>query len=202
MGYEEAPATRLLATRCCVCHRPLVDAVSVEAGMGPDCRDKYGWGQAQANPNWDAARDIMDAHDLFSIAPPIVGSLWGENAHHVANKLVWVIATETHPKSDSARMAQVVAALGFVTLGYTLMQRLADVVVWEEHGKLMLEAPYDPDALPFLREVLGRTWNKDEKRNEFPMEAKLELWAALQRAYPGRLGMGPKGPFIIGEEAA
>lgn len=41
-GYETAPATEMLATHCCACGRALVDAVSVESGMGPDCREKYG----------------------------------------------------------------------------------------------------------------------------------------------------------------
>ncbi len=43
-GYENAPATKMLATHCCACGRPLVDAPSVESGMGPDCRKKYGVG--------------------------------------------------------------------------------------------------------------------------------------------------------------
>lgn len=42
MTYENAAATRLLATHCAVCNRPLVDAESVETGMGPECRKKYG----------------------------------------------------------------------------------------------------------------------------------------------------------------
>jgi len=33
----------MLATHCAVCSRPLVDAASVEAGMGPDCRDRHGY---------------------------------------------------------------------------------------------------------------------------------------------------------------
>lgn len=40
--YENAPATKLLATACACCGRDLVDAVSVETGIGPDCREKYG----------------------------------------------------------------------------------------------------------------------------------------------------------------
>lgn len=43
-GYENAPATRLLATDCAICGRPLVDAPSVESGMGPHCRKVYGVG--------------------------------------------------------------------------------------------------------------------------------------------------------------
>lgn len=40
--YETAPATIMLATHCAACGRPLVDSVSVESGMGPECREKYG----------------------------------------------------------------------------------------------------------------------------------------------------------------
>jgi SWI/SNF-related matrix-associated actin-dependent regulator 1 of chromatin subfamily A len=42
MSYENAPATRLLATHCAVCSRSLVDAVSVETGIGPICASRYG----------------------------------------------------------------------------------------------------------------------------------------------------------------
>jgi hypothetical protein len=43
MNYEAAPATKLVATACAVCARPLVDAQSVELGIGPDCRNRYGY---------------------------------------------------------------------------------------------------------------------------------------------------------------
>ncbi len=42
MGYENAPATILLATNCACCGRALVDAVSVETCIGPECRKKFG----------------------------------------------------------------------------------------------------------------------------------------------------------------
>lgn len=42
MNHENAPATKLLATACACCGRALVDAVSVETGIGPDCREKFG----------------------------------------------------------------------------------------------------------------------------------------------------------------
>ena len=38
MSYENAPATKMLATNCCCCGRPLVDSMSVELGIGPECR--------------------------------------------------------------------------------------------------------------------------------------------------------------------
>jgi exodeoxyribonuclease-5 len=38
MSYAESPAAQLVASHCAACNRPLVDAVSVELGMGPECR--------------------------------------------------------------------------------------------------------------------------------------------------------------------
>ena len=51
-GYESAPATSLVATNCACCGHPLLDAVSVEAGVGPECRKRYGYGEAQAPADW------------------------------------------------------------------------------------------------------------------------------------------------------
>jgi hypothetical protein len=39
-SYTDAPAVALLATHCALCGRPLLDAPSVECGMGPVCRSK------------------------------------------------------------------------------------------------------------------------------------------------------------------
>lgn len=38
MSYENAPATRMLATHCTACGKPLLDADSITAGLGPVCR--------------------------------------------------------------------------------------------------------------------------------------------------------------------
>jgi hypothetical protein len=41
MSYEELTTTKIVATHCCSCGRPLLDASSVTTGMGPTCRKKY-----------------------------------------------------------------------------------------------------------------------------------------------------------------
>lgn len=50
MPHENATATRLLATHCAVCGRPLVDAQSVETGIGPICRERYFGVEALTEP--------------------------------------------------------------------------------------------------------------------------------------------------------
>ena len=42
MTYENAPSTKMMNTHCMACARPLVDAESVTAGLGPICRKRYG----------------------------------------------------------------------------------------------------------------------------------------------------------------
>jgi hypothetical protein len=41
MSHLNAPATRLLNVQCLICDTPLVDASSVEIGIGPVCRRKW-----------------------------------------------------------------------------------------------------------------------------------------------------------------
>ena len=43
MSYESAPATRMIATDCACCGRPLLDSDSVELGIGPICRKRHGY---------------------------------------------------------------------------------------------------------------------------------------------------------------
>jgi len=49
-NYEDAPATKMVATHCCCCGRALVDAESVETGIGPVCREKYGFVGVSVSP--------------------------------------------------------------------------------------------------------------------------------------------------------
>ena len=42
--YTEAPATKMLDVRCLACGRSLLDAASIEAGLGPVCRKRVGLG--------------------------------------------------------------------------------------------------------------------------------------------------------------
>lgn len=44
MTYETESGTVLLAQHCLICGRPLRDPDSVEAGIGPDCAEKYSFG--------------------------------------------------------------------------------------------------------------------------------------------------------------
>lgn len=93
-SYQNAPATKLLATACACCGRPLVDAVSVEMGIGPDCRAKYG------------VDDVQDAA-----------------ARDEANALVHAVAKKGVEKKFVIEVCRKLEALGFVVLASRIMKR-------------------------------------------------------------------------------
>lgn len=97
--YENAPATKLLATACACCGRALVDAVSVETGIGPDCREKYG-----------------------------VDVVVDEAARTEANALVHAVAKKGVSRKECREICKQLAALGYVVLAARIMKRFRMVL--------------------------------------------------------------------------
>lgn len=92
--YANAPATVLLATACACCGRALVDAVSVETGIGPDCREKYGV--------------------TFQV---------GDAAHDEANALVHQVARKGMTRASAEPIFRRLAELGFSVLAERIANR-------------------------------------------------------------------------------
>ena len=167
MGYEDATSTKMLASHCAICGRPLRDALSVEAGIGPDCRDKWGY--------------------YIDCMP---------EAREEANRLVHQIAVRQDGPEVGAACGRL-QELGFVKLAARVLERVASVRIIEEGSDLVVESAYSPEAVALLRKVPGRRWDGERKVNVFPAGARLALWAALRAAYPGSIGSGPRGVFFI-----
>lgn len=176
-GYENAPATVMLATCCAACGRPLVDAVSVEAGMGPDCRKKYM--RAETSPENRTAVNAM-VHSL-------------------------ALVVSHRGQSDIARNAAItinaVRELGFEKLADKLTKVYIAITIEEVGDIVELDAPYDVRFTELARAIPGRRWNGETKKNTFPVTAKRALFAALVACFPGAAALGPKGGFLIPETA-
>lgn len=165
--YEDAPQTRLLATHCAICQRPLCDAKSVELGIGPECRKRSGF-------------------DLEV----------SEDARKRANQLVWEVAVD-HVAQTILNAVTELRLLGFAKLADVLTDRAADVKVAEVNGHLEVEAPYSIEAVTLMQHIPGRRWDSVRKINIFPSSHRVAVWQMLRRAYPGALGVGPKGVFEV-----
>lgn len=162
-GYENAPATRMVAVWCAVCSRPLVDAKSVELGIGPDCRRKYG----------------------FDAAMP-------EEARAEANKVVYRIATD-QDGPYVAEGCNRLREIGFTVLADRILKRTAPVSVAVEGDLLVVTSAYDEAWVEAMRGVPGRRWNRERKVNTVPVSARAVLEDLVIRIFPGRVTVWPEG---------
>lgn len=183
-GYESAPATVMLATHCAVCGRPLVDARSVEAGMGPDCRARYG------------KADVVS-----------------EEARAEANRLVYSIALWRSELLGAPTVGQVaevverVRTLGLSRLAEVLADRLCDVRLEaaEDRGQpcLALTTPFRPTFASDLRSSLLplRRWDPERKAwllaREMTRDERARLWSLIRLNFEGRLFSGPRGVTAV-----
>lgn len=172
MSYENAPATKMLATRCCCCGRPLLDAVSVSVGIGPDCREKYG----------------------FNIEVP-------EDSRKAANAVIHMVAVNPKAANLPEACAKL-TSLGFSVLAAKLIGKLAKVIVSEKDGRFAVKTPYNEAVVAEMRRIPGRRWEPTEKLNYFPADQKPALFALLVKHFEGEVAVGPKGVFIVGAKAA
>lgn len=168
MGYEDSAACKMLATHCSACARPLVDAVSVEIGMGPDCRKKY-------------------FKDPEGITP---------EERSEANVLVYKIAL-LQKGVEVINATNALRNMGFAALADRIADRLAAVVVKEDGAVLAVYTPYDEKTVWAMKKIPGRKWDKEKKANVFPLASKAAIWLMMKKNFKGLLGYGKNGLFVI-----
>ncbi len=169
-GYENAPATKLLATHCAVCARPLVDAVSVEIGMGPDCREKYGYNEGDSSGRPEA------------------------------NRLVHRVAVGTEAPETLAIVSRLISIGFGTLAARLLERKAKVEILDAGNDSFSIRTPYNPDYVTSLKSACYGSvrWNATEKVWTVRNSAKKGAWEVLQRFYPGEILVGPKGPRIIG----
>lgn len=168
-GYENSPAARLLASHCAACGRPLVDAASVTAAMGPECRSKYGVGSLD-----DETRAAANVH-IYRIAllqqgPEVaerIGALRELGLDALADRIV-------------KRLAPLYA-----------------VIVQPDERGFSVKAGYELAQTIGLGQLPGRRWDKERKVNTYPVTSKRAVFEALRDALPGAVCLGPRGEFRL-----
>lgn len=192
-GYENAPATLLVATCCACCARPLVDAVSVETGVGPECRKKHGYADAQQAPDYAAVAAAVaklqdeDLREWFVNDGEELGQRVG------ANRAVHAIAAQ-QDGPDVAVLTELVAALGFTKLAARIARRVGVIVVTQQGDLLVVKAPFNEAFNDNARRVPGSRWDKLAKCRTVPVAARRQLWEALQASFPpGTMVQGREG---------
>lgn len=197
MSYADSPSAKLVATNCACCARPLVNAPSVESGMGEHCRKKHGYAAPDVSEaDWFAVERALAPH-LAALALP---EDWRTSSRRAANLLVHRIAVEQDGELAVA-CANAVRALGYHTLAGRVAERMARVHVWEEGTDLLIQAPKSDE----LRRLPRRRWDPSVRATRVPLVGTLArgvVFEVLKLAYPGQLVSGPKGLFVLPKKDA
>lgn len=188
--YEQAPAVELVATACCVCGRPLLDAPSLKSGIGPICAEKTGYGRE------DLPADVRDE----------------------ANRLVYELAKYGKDVRAVDRLVRL-RELGFGELVARVEERLQELVEIRTFAILSSDPPRVYAEFPeaetderfnqvrvAIKEIPGRRWEtvllvsgKRERRWTFPRtkESFIAFRDMLARLFPGCVVQGLKGLYVV-----
>ena len=179
-GYEAAPATRMLASNCICCGRALVDATSVQLGIGPECRQGFDGGIA------DGVR--KEANELVYRA---------------------AIAAQQGEISGVLEYANKIRALGLDVLAdkvarrFRNAERYTEIVITVDGGDYRVETPFrrgkKDEFIAAWRSIPGRRYR--DEANYIPIAQGKALYGVLKQFFGGKVAKGPKGLFKIPEPA-
>ena len=171
-GYEAAPATELVATRCAACGRALVDAQSLAAGMGPDCRDKYG------------GIEVLT-----------------EEQRREANAAIYRLALPNHGGSDAPELLTRLQALGFEQLVERIAGRLVKVrTSWIADRRLLLVQTPKNAAFARVAPTLGFVTEAGLTVASFAKNLH-SVHEAIAEHFAGQLIESPRGFGIVPAKA-
>ena len=141
--YTDAPATDLLATRCAACGRPLLDAASVEAGMGPICRGRAGLDGAGTGAAWPAVVALLAGTGV---------ELESDDARRTANRVTHRIAADQSAANVPVLLGAL-DALGFAGVAKAIRSDLDNAAMLTAVGKMIMPGR---DTAPFIEELRER----------------------------------------------
>jgi hypothetical protein len=181
MHYTQTAACQLLATHCACCGLPLLDAKSVEFGIGPNCRKHYGFDEISTKPDWYAGKTLAANFD-----PTLDVSTWTD-ARIACNRLVHHFALD--PKGRKW-VPECVYALGYIKLSEKMATRPGRIEVRAfptgdpNPTHFVVKAKYQAGFYP---RAFGGTWDSIKRTWTVPGASRTKLWEAIQRCFPGRI---------------
>lgn len=187
----EAARIEVTDAKCAICSRPLHDAVSSEAMIGPVCRDRHGLDIACDADTRRQANALINAIALDSENEDL------RRLNSAALKdLGFVLLAERiamRGKDEIDRAKQVKVTIEEFTLPETTIRGRK----YPARQGLLVTSPKRPAALDSWRAIRGRVWARYEKANFVPLTAKRELFDLLKEHYAGLYAQGPKGVFKL-----
>ena len=166
----------MLNTFCVVCGRPLVDAISVQLGIGPECRKQFDGGISEETRV--AVNRIV---------------------HKAALAAGMCRIDDVLSYADEIEAAGLDVLANRIRRRFKNANRLVAVEIQKIGSEYRVMTPYRrKESKRFVsawRAIPGRRWERGA--NVVPEQSKRALWGLLVEFFGGRYGKGPKGLFKI-----
>jgi hypothetical protein len=175
MCYENSVQCQLLETYCCVCGKELVDSISVQLGIGPDCRQHVNQG---ISPETQKACNVL-THDA-------------------------AVAAQEGNIVKVRKAAEMIRDLGLDVLADKILERfknaerLAKIKITETEGGIIVKTPHKQNGefVSDWRAIAGRRY-RGAGKNFIPTESKRAVWELIKKWFPDIYGVGPQGTFKV-----
>ena len=152
MTYLDSPVVALVATDCACCGKPLMDAVSVETAVGPECRRKHGgWTKKNGfglgdGADWARATMLLTAAGIASL---VVDG----DTRATCNRVVYRLACGLGDNRAYACAVAALAALGYRRLADACAPDLFTVRIEADGDDLVVKSKYNEVFNHSLRNV-------------------------------------------------
>lgn len=211
-GYENAPATKFVATHCVCCGKALVDAPSLETGMGPVCRKKYGYNDETAGFSPRRRRNVnklvqeaaavfrTDKGRVLEIAQSLKRRKCPRIAEILMSRCVTIelkdVNTEWRFRNGGSKELHAIQV--FTPYSREFLHELKERVHWMDRQIIdrpatEREKEWDRRNGRKVREFRFSHW-------EIAATAKKGLMHTLIASFPGEVAKGGKGLFVIPSE--
>ena len=201
----EAALWSKVAVDCCICGIRLIDATSVNKGIGPVCRKKYRYEDAfPITPEiQNAVTTYIAQHKAIfpdDFVVKLCVALQQPLSRKAANLVVYFASAEQG--EAAVHSGALLRALGYVALAERIEERLIAVNIERNAatGQIKVKSPYDPLFVNKMHGIDGAYFSrKDDKSWMLPdtEDTARALFEALKACYPGTFAHGPKGYFTL-----
>lgn len=192
----------ITCTHCLLCNRPLTDAQSIEAGIGPVCR-RSGYDKCDRAADFVmAVKEAQAAGCLDMIAALLDRS----DAREACNAVIRLMAASREDSLNVARLS-VVRALGFETLALKIEEALygeentGTIVVINDGERLIVQGKKLNserfDRFITVMRSLPRTYDAVCKAFYVPLTSKRALWSGLKAQLAGSTLSTNTGKMVI-----
>ena len=175
MGYESSTQCQLLETYCCACGKELVDSISVQLGIGPDCRKGF---------NDGISEETRRACNILTYDASV--------------------AAQEGNVVKVRKISEMIRDLGLDSLAdkirdrFVNAERLAKIKIEEVPGGIIIKTPHkrDDSFVSDWRAIPGRRY-RGAGKNFIPTESKRAVWELIKKWFPDIYGVGPQGAFKV-----